>query len=48
MSLHGAVMLEGSPALVWTGQKDVLVEGPSVLNNITKGRAILPNLTPPK
>jgi hypothetical protein len=31
MSLHGALMLEGSPALICTGQKDVLVEGPPVL-----------------
>ncbi len=32
MSLHGALMLEGSPTLMWTGQKNVLVEGPSVLS----------------
>ncbi len=32
MSLHGALMLEGSPALMWTGQENVLVEGPSVLS----------------
>jgi hypothetical protein len=33
MSLHGAMMLEGGPpTLMWTGQKNVLVEGPSVLS----------------
>jgi hypothetical protein len=31
MSLHGALMLEGSPTLMWTGQENVLMEGPSVL-----------------
>jgi hypothetical protein len=37
MSLHGALMLEGSPALMLTVQKDVLVEGPSVLSCHGKG-----------
>ena len=32
MSLHGALMLEGPPALMWTGQEKVLEEGPSVLS----------------
>jgi hypothetical protein len=32
MSLHGALMREGSPTLMLTGQKDFLVEGPSVLS----------------
>jgi hypothetical protein len=37
----GALMLEGPSALMWTMQENVLVEDHSVLNNITKGRAIL-------
>jgi hypothetical protein len=32
MMLHGALMLEGLPTLMQTGQKVVLVEGPSVLS----------------
>jgi hypothetical protein len=32
-------MLEGSPALMWTMQENVLVEGYSALNHLTKGRA---------
>jgi hypothetical protein len=32
MSLHGALMLEGSSTLMLTGQKYILVEGPSVLS----------------
>ncbi len=39
-SLHGALMLEGSPALMLTGQKDVLVEGSSVLS-CQEGRSLL-------
>ncbi len=40
MSLHGALMLEGSPTLMWTGQENVLVEGPFVLSP-HGGRALL-------
>jgi hypothetical protein len=31
MSLHGALMLEGLPTLMLTGQKNVLVKGPTLL-----------------
>jgi hypothetical protein len=32
MSLHGALMLEGSPTLMWTGQENVMMEGLTVLS----------------
>jgi hypothetical protein len=32
MSILGALMLEGLPSLMLTGQKNVLVEGPFVLS----------------
>ncbi len=38
--LHGALMLEGPPTLMLTGQKDVLVEWPSMLS-CHGGRALL-------
>jgi hypothetical protein len=38
--LHDALMLEVPPALLLTGQKNVLVEGPSVLS-YHGGRALL-------
>jgi hypothetical protein len=39
MSLHGALMLEGSPTLMWTGQKNVWWR--ALLCSAAMGRALL-------
>jgi hypothetical protein len=46
--LHGALIHESSPTLMLTGQKDVLVEGPSLLSYHGKGlfTHLMPRCTP--
>jgi hypothetical protein len=48
MSLHGALTLEGLPALMWTMQENVLVLDPSVLNNRKQREGHITDLTPAK
>jgi hypothetical protein len=48
MALHGALMLEGSPTLMWAGQENVLVLDPSVLNNGNQREGHNTDLTPAK